>query len=128
MQNIAHRGASVDELENTLEAFALAVEPVETRSTTASERPSRGAASTEPDTVTTSASTPSRASSAVVVTGYAVAIRKPAKSASDCWGAALGTAASSVHAAKPSSASVTTWAAASTTRFAPVIPTWTTPS
>lgn len=26
MQNIAHRGASVDELENTLEAFALAVE------------------------------------------------------------------------------------------------------
>ena len=26
MQNIAHRGASVDELENTLEAFALAIE------------------------------------------------------------------------------------------------------
>ena len=42
--------------------------------------------------------------------------------------AAAGTAASSVQRAKPSSASVTTSAPASTTRFAPVIPTWTTPS
>ena len=49
--------------------FTLAVEPVETRSTIASERPRRGAASTEPETVTSSASTPCSASAARVETG-----------------------------------------------------------
>ena len=44
--------------------FALAVEPVETRSTIASANPSRGAASTDPDTGTSSASTPRSESSA----------------------------------------------------------------
>ncbi len=73
--------------------FTLAVEPVETRSTTASERPSRGAASTEPEIVTSSASTPIRASAAAVETGYEVATRRPARSGSDRGGAASGTAA-----------------------------------
>ena len=66
---------------------------------------SRGAASTDPDTVTSSASTPYSASAARVDTGYAVATRRPARSASACWGAPVGTAASSVQRAKPSSAS-----------------------
>ena len=45
-----------------------------------------------------------------------------------CCGASAGTAAWSEQRAKPSSASVTTSASASTTRFAPVIPRSTTPS
>ena len=45
-----------------------------------------------------------------------------------CCGAATGTAASSVQRAKPRSASRTTSACASATRFAPVMPRWTTPS
>ena len=49
--------------------FALAVEPVETRSTIASESPSRGAASTDPETVTSSASTPIAARQALVEAG-----------------------------------------------------------
>ena len=44
-------------LPSSLRPLALAVDPVETRSTIASERPRRGAASTEPETRTSSAST-----------------------------------------------------------------------
>ena len=49
--------------------FALIVEPVETRSTIASARPSRGAASTEPETGTSEHSTPTSARSRFVETG-----------------------------------------------------------
>ena len=108
--------------------LALIVEPVETRSTIASASPSRGVASTEPETGTSSQSTPRSASSRRVETGYAVATRSPSRSAISVCGASTGTAASSEQRAKPSSASVTTSASASTTRFAPVIPTSTTPS
>ena len=55
-------------------------------------------------------------------------MRRPSRSVSAVCGASSGTAACSVQRANPSSASVTTSASASTTRFAPVIPRSTTPS
>ena len=89
--------------------LALAVEPVETRSTIASASPSRGVASTDPETGTSSAATPRSSSSMLGRNGIGgrdaeaveVLDRRSAARRS-------GTAACSVQRAKPSSASVRT--------------------
>ena len=108
--------------------LTLAVEPVETRSTTASERPSRGAASTEPEIVTSSASTP---------IGRRARPRRDRVRGCDAQPGEVGErllrrpvrhrrlerAAGEAELGELDDVGL-----ASTTRFAPVIPAWTTPS
>ena len=60
------------------------IEPVDTRSTIASARPSLGAASTEPDTGTISQVMPRSPRRRAVDDGYAVATRSPSRSGISC--------------------------------------------
>ena len=66
--------------------FMARVEPVETRSTIASARPSRGATSTAPDSEMTSTGMPWSAKNRRVTLGCEVAIRTPARSAMASYG------------------------------------------
>ena len=102
--------------------FTLAVEPVETRSTIASASPSRGAASTEPEIVTSSAVDAERLEAAprrgrvrrrhaeALRSASAAAARRSAPPPRACSGRSRARRA------------WTTSASLSTTRFAPVIP------
>src|SRR5436190_12603715 len=105
--------------------FVRSVLPLETRSTIASARPSRGASSTEPCTSTSSIGD---GSSSRASRGKLVATRAPASSSMPSSGDSSGTAASSVHAPKPSRCSSETRAARSRTMSSPVMPQSTTPS
>ena len=77
--------------------FIWSVEPVETRSTIASARPSRGATSTAPESGTTSTAMPWRSKNERVTLGCDVATRTPSRSVSDWYGASPETAAASRH-------------------------------
>ncbi len=74
--------------------FMTSVEPVDTRSTMASARPSLGATSTAPLMVMISTGMPRSAKARRVLLGWLVAMRNPRTSSSDRAGLSLGTAAS----------------------------------
>src|SRR5690606_10229146 len=86
--------------------LAASVAPVETRSQTASALPRRGAISTEPLSVTTSACTPCRASQRPSRAGYEVAMRRPPRSAGDDQARSCGTAMARRQWPKPSEATL----------------------
>ncbi len=99
--------------------------PLETRSTIASARPSRGASSTEPCTSTSAIDTGNRS---CANRGKLVAMRAPVRSSGEANADSSGTAASSVHAPKPRRCSSVTFAPRSRTMSRPVMPQSTTPS
>ena len=73
--------------------FITRVDPVDTRSTIASARPSRGATSTAPEIEMTSTASPACSKNRRVVFGWAVAIRRPARSSIVRRSLSAGTAA-----------------------------------
>ena len=73
--------------------FIASVEPVETRSTMASARPSRGATSTAPEREITSTAIPLSAKNRRATLGWDVAILTPARSSIDWYGEPAATAA-----------------------------------
>ena len=69
--------------------FMTSVEPVETRSTIASARPSRGATSTAPEIGMISTAMPRSSKKRRAVFGWAVATRRPARSSTVWYGAVV---------------------------------------